>query len=46
VQVASFAIGRLGELQRGVGELGEVAHGCAGREGGCAATLRRFKARG
>ena len=28
-----------------MGELGEAAHGCAGREDGCAATLWRFKAR-
>ena len=28
-----------------MGELGDVAHGCAGRGGGCAATLWRFKAR-
>ena len=30
VQVASFAIGRLGELQHWVGELGEVAEGGVG----------------
>ena len=43
--LVSFAIGRLGELQRRVGELEEAAHGRAGREDGCAATLRRrFKA--